>query len=547
MINNLAERIAEVHFCTILWKSVSNQQELGRFFYFYGLITGYLGVQKLLSAFFNATCSFKFHRMTANIAATDAELYFSQVTFEAQKLLAAGINCAHQQDFERAIILFTQALQISSQFSSKQHPIALKSYYHRGCALCRQGQYGQAITDFTQVISVVILLGKNISTKAAERQLGAINLADTYVHRGNAYRHLGHYDLALGDLNQAVERSGGSAQSYGCRGLLRLDMGEFGEAIADFDQALAIHPTFAQGYLWRGFARLRSGNFEQSLADLTHAIDAIPTCAEAYNHRGVAHFYLHYFAESLADFDRAIRLEPTFAEAYNNRGNLHRLLGASASAMADYNRAIALDPSLAELYLNRAATADITTAQGLADSAADYAAIADLSTYATYDAAFYRHRADVRAAQGYFLEAIADYTAALAQVPTAYAYHQRGRAYQSMGKYQQALADFDQALALSPDYAAVYCDRAHLRFYNHQNHGALADADQALALATDTDTTRLKHNLKQLYVTRALAHFCLQAPTEGLANFDQLLMLLIAHSSSSQTSNASTSIDSSET
>ncbi len=476
--------------------------------------------------------------MTANIAATNAESDVPQVSCEAQRLLVTGINCAHQQDFKRAIILFTQALQLSSQFPSQQPSIFIKSYYHRGCALCRQGQYVQAIADFTQIISLAILLSKTASTQAAALQLGAIKPADVYIHRGNAYRHLGHYHLALSDLNQGIERSGGSAQSYGCRGLLRLDRGEFKEAIADFNQALAIHPTFAQSYLWRGFAGLRSGDFEQALADLTHAIEAIPTCAEAYNHRGVAYFYLNYYAESLADFDRAIRIDPKFAEAYNNRGNLHRLLGASTRATADYDRAIALAPQLAELYLNRAATADITTAQGLADSAADYAVTADLSIH---NAAFYRHRADVRAGQGDFEAAIADYTAALAQVPTAYAYYQRGRAYQSIGN-PQAIADFDQAIALSPDYAAAYRDRAHLQFRTYQNREALADANRALSLTTHADQT----SLQQLYVTRALTHFCLQAPTKALADFEQLIALM-AHSSSSQTSNASTSIDSSAT
>lgn len=116
--------------------------------------------------------------MTANVAATNAESYSSQVNFEAKRLLGAGIDCAYQQDFERAIVLFTQALQLSSQVFSKPHPIALKSYYHRGCALCRQSQYVRAISDFTQVISLISLLSKPVSTKAAVRQLGAIKLAD---------------------------------------------------------------------------------------------------------------------------------------------------------------------------------------------------------------------------------------------------------------------------------------------------------------------------------------------------------------------------------
>ncbi len=468
----------------------------------------------------------------------------------AKMLLAEGIEAARQRELERAIALFTQSLSLTSDDLA----IHLKGYYHRGCALSGVGWYGEAIADFTQVIQ----FSQSDRSKPAAA-VPTAKLAEIYIHRGNAYRYAGQYSLAVADLNSGIERSGGSAQSYGARGLLRLDMDEFDGAIADFTHALKVHPTFAQCHLWRGFARLRSGNFQQAAGDLSRAIEAIPACAEAYNHRGIACFYLNEFAAASADFNQAIRLNPKFAEAYNNRGNLRQLTGELAEARADYSRAIALDPLPAELYFNRAAAVSLepsslannlagnlannladNLANNLADIAADYDTTAGLSLSS---AAFYRHRAQIRLHQGRPSAAAADYTQALAMSPNAYAYYHRGLAYVALGKFDQAHSDFDAAIALSPDYGAVYGDRAQLRFKLGDLAGAIADTEQSLAL-TDSHGQQLKDT----YATRCLIFFCAGKSAQALQDFEKLIAL-IARSvqtaqSSSHTSKESTSIGS---
>lgn len=447
--------------------------------------------------------------MTADFAADIPAYPSPQIITEAKKLLSRGIEYARIREFERAIALFTRIIHLQLASSAT----IIKSYYHRGCALCGLKRYRKAIADFTQVIE------HNRAPQLAivepnPDQTGPIKATETYIHRGNAHRHLGNHALALADLTQGIKQSGGSAQSYSCRGLLWLDMENFGNAIADFDRAIKEQPTFAQGYLWRGFAWLRSNQPVLALPDLDRAIEAIPNCAEAYNHRGVARFYLNYFEAALADFDRAIRIDSTLAEAYNNRGNLRQLMGDRTAAIVDFDTAVSLDASIAELYFNRAATLPTSTAEEVADIVADYTQTAGLPVN---NAALYRHRARVRFEQGQTEAAIVDYTAAIVIAPTAYAHYHRGAAHLAVGNEEQALVDFDGAITLSPDYGQPYCDRALLRFKANNFQGALDDMARAIALNVS--------ETKNLCTTRCLTHFCLGDREQALADFERLIEL----------------------
>ncbi|MFK8186040.1 MAG: tetratricopeptide repeat protein, partial [Phormidesmis sp.] len=163
-------------------------------------------------------------------------------TESAKTLLVQGIKSSRRGDFPAAIAQLTQALHLQSANQDIIDPvITLKSYYYRGCALSSLRQYEAAIADFSQVIHF-----SQHATSTTPAEVPASKLTELYIHRGNAYRQLGHHHHAAADLEEGVVRSGGSAQSYACRGLLKLDIEDFAGAIADFTQALQIHPTFAQ-------------------------------------------------------------------------------------------------------------------------------------------------------------------------------------------------------------------------------------------------------------------------------------------------------------
>ncbi|MFK8186617.1 MAG: tetratricopeptide repeat protein [Phormidesmis sp.] len=266
------------------------------------------------------------------------------------------------------------------------------------------------------------------ATSTTPAAVPASKLTELYIHRGNAYRQLGHHHHAAADLEEGVVRSGGSAQSYACRGLLKLDIEDFAGAIADFTQALQIHPTFAQCHLWRGCAHLRNHHPSEAADDLSRAIEAIPTSPEAYNHRGVANFYLSRFEVALSDFDQAIRLNPKFAEAYSNRGTLRRLMGDIAAADVDCDRALTLNPALQ-------------------DALQDFLKVSETPQRPPH---------------------------------TAHEHYLHGIAHTKRSRFTNALQHFDSAIAISPDYTAPYIERCLTHFLARQPSAALEDFERII-------------------------------------------------------------------
>ena len=164
--------------------------------------------------------------MGADFTANTLNYPAAQMVECTRQLLSQGMDYAQGHEFERAIACFTQSIQVITttlqQRQQTQQAISAldlatvdinlaQSYYHRGCALCKLDSYSDAIADFTRLLQQAPLHAPSadwVRTKHAE----------IYIHRGNAYRLLGSYSRALSDLNQGIEHSKGSAQSYSCRG-----------------------------------------------------------------------------------------------------------------------------------------------------------------------------------------------------------------------------------------------------------------------------------------------------------------------------------------
>jgi tetratricopeptide (TPR) repeat protein len=71
-----------------------------------------------------------------------------------------------------------------------------KSYFDRGLAYYKTGQYDEAISEYTKVIE--------INPKVAE----------AYGNRGLAYGRKGQYDLAIADFNKAIEINPMDGRAY---------------------------------------------------------------------------------------------------------------------------------------------------------------------------------------------------------------------------------------------------------------------------------------------------------------------------------------------
>ena len=92
----------------------------------------------------------------------------------------------------------------------------------RGCTLCEQAEYTQALTVFDQALA----LDSRYST--------------AWNNRGNALSGLQRYAEALAAYDRAVALNPQYHQAWFNRGKLLTEMGAYGNAVASYDRAIAL-------------------------------------------------------------------------------------------------------------------------------------------------------------------------------------------------------------------------------------------------------------------------------------------------------------------
>ncbi|MUG96841.1 Hsp70 family protein [Scytonema sp. UIC 10036] len=129
-------------------------------------------------------------------------------------------TCYQQKDFQKAIALYTQVIQLNSR--------SAEAYAKRGSSHYMLGDFQGAIADYTEAIAL------------------SPNHATTYINRGNARCMIGDLQGAIEDCERAIQMNSNSASAYANRGNARSALGNLQGAMEDYQQALNINPNFPE-------------------------------------------------------------------------------------------------------------------------------------------------------------------------------------------------------------------------------------------------------------------------------------------------------------
>jgi hypothetical protein len=80
------------------------------------------------------------------------------------------------------------------------------------------------------------------------------NFAEAYTNRGNAYREMKQYALAMQDYNRAISLKPNLEKNFNNRGNIYFDQHNFQMAINDYNKALSLDASYNLAYLNRGLA-----------------------------------------------------------------------------------------------------------------------------------------------------------------------------------------------------------------------------------------------------------------------------------------------------
>ncbi len=146
---------------------------------------------------------------------------------------------------------------------------------------------------------------------------------ESLLARGDAYYHIGKFDLALAEYSRAIQAMPTLARANNARGLAYQGLAIYDLAVIDFDEAIRLQPGYAEAFTNRGNVFLRTSQEDRALVDYDEAVRLKPDLAAPYNNRGFILSTRQMFDRAIADFDTAIRLKPDFVLALQNRAQAY--------------------------------------------------------------------------------------------------------------------------------------------------------------------------------------------------------------------------------
>jgi uncharacterized caspase-like protein len=150
-----------------------------------------------------------------------------------------------------------------------RNPDDMTAHYKRGILYAKNGDFGRAVVDFSEVI--------HADPKDA----------DAFNNRCWARAMLNELQTALKDCDEALRIRPRFADALDSRGLVKLKIGLPRNAITDYDASLSINAKLASSLYGRGIAKIRSGNTVGGNGDIAAAKSINPDIVEEFLTYGI--------------------------------------------------------------------------------------------------------------------------------------------------------------------------------------------------------------------------------------------------------------------
>lgn len=146
-----------------------------------------------------------------------------------------------------------------------------------------------------------------------------VDLAKAHYNQGVKYQRNGQDGEAISEYTKAIEIDPDFAEAFYARGFAYAHgQGDYGKAISDFTKAIVLAPT-AEVYIGRGAAYRQQGEIDRAIADFTTATQMDPGDGTAHYHRAAAYSSRKEYDKAWEDIQEAKSLgyevDPEFWEA----------------------------------------------------------------------------------------------------------------------------------------------------------------------------------------------------------------------------------------
>jgi len=153
---------------------------------------------------------------------------------------------------------------ISEEAKGREENVADK-LMDKGENSINEGEFDKSLIFFGAALE--------LTEDAEKKKKLFILMAITHNNRGISYVKLGKHEKAIDDFNNAIKIDPEYEEAYNNRGISYAELGKHENAIEDFTKAIEIDPEFAEAYINRGISYFELKLYEKAIDDFTKAIE----------------------------------------------------------------------------------------------------------------------------------------------------------------------------------------------------------------------------------------------------------------------------------
>lgn len=143
----------------------------------------------------------------------------------------------------------------------------------------------------------------------------------------------------------AIKYSPDSYRPHNEIGIIYLQQGKYDLAIKELQKAIELNKRFELAYDNLGMAYDHKGDFENAIPQYKKAIELNPLNPKTYNNLGNAYNKLNQFDQAIKAYEEALKLNPHYKAVYNNLGVIYYKKGIYEEAKKYWGKALEIDPN----------------------------------------------------------------------------------------------------------------------------------------------------------------------------------------------------------
>lgn len=167
---------------------------------------------------------------------------------------------------------------------------------------------------------------------------GETDEADLAMYRGHALVRNGQFKQAINEYTTAILLKPHLTLAFVSRAMTYADIGEYRAALADLDVAMTHDSVQYEVYINRGMVYSHLELYDSALVNINRAIKLDSLQPEAYTNRSIYYSQLGRLGDALRDCSRALELDSTFSPAWLSLTILHVERGDKESATQSFKK-----------------------------------------------------------------------------------------------------------------------------------------------------------------------------------------------------------------